>query len=288
MEEPSQLEVICNKLGEPYFKSENCLIFNLDCVKSMRKLKNIGTDLVVTSPPYNIGKEYEDILPIKEYVSWSKKWMGRAARTLNNTGSMWLNLGYTPLQGKARALPLSYLLYDKLPRSLFFMQEIVWNYSAGVACKKMFSPRNEKLLWLVKDENNYKFNLDEVRDKNVKYPNQKKNGKLRCNPLGKNPSDVWAINKVTSGKGRSSKERTEHPAQFPEEMIERIIKVSTNEGDLVIDPFMGSGTVAAVALRLGRRVVGFEKKRKYCKIIKKRLQDYSCGITKTICKNKEA
>ncbi|MGS0147033.1 DNA-methyltransferase, partial [Escherichia coli] len=122
------------------------------------------------------------------------------------------------------------------------------------------------ILWYVKNQDNYKFNLDDIRDPNVKYPNQKKNGKLKCNPLGKNPSDVWQISKVTSGKNRSSKERTEHPAQFPLEMIDRIIKAGSNNRDLVIDPFMGSGTTAIAALKNGRKVIGFEVNSDYVKI----------------------
>ncbi len=102
------------------------------------------------------------------------------------------------------------------------------------------------------------FNLDDVRDPDVKYPNQKKNGKLKCNPLGKNPTDVWTFPKVTSGTNRSSRERTPHPAQFPEAVIERIILACSMPGDIVLDPFLGSGTTPVVARRLDRYVIGFE------------------------------
>ncbi|MFM6250745.1 MAG: site-specific DNA-methyltransferase, partial [Dolichospermum sp.] len=113
------------------------------------------------------------------------------------------------------------LLWDKIP--FYLIQEIVWNYGAGVAGSKFFSPRNEKFLWYVKNPEAYTFNLDDIRDPNVKYPNQKKNGKIKVNPLGKNPTDVWEFPKVTSGQNRSSKERTPHPAQFPSAVIQRII-----------------------------------------------------------------
>lgn len=154
------------------------------------------------------------------------------------------------------------------------IQEVIWNYGAGVAGRKFFSPRNEKLLWYVKDKDNYKFNLDDIRDKNVKYPNQKKNGKLKCNPLGKNPSDVWQIPKVTSGANRSSKERTPHPAQFPMALIERVIKGSSNEGDVVLDPFLGSGTAALVALANKRKFIGFEIDKGYCDLAVKRIEEF--------------
>mgnify|MGYP006387200211 FL=1 len=151
---------------------------------------------------------------------------------------------------------------------------MVWNYAAGVACRKRFSPRNEKLLWYVKDSKNYTFNLDDVRDPDVKYPNQMKNGKLRCNPLGKNPSDVWQITKVTSGKNRASVERTPHPAQFPVMLVERMLKASSNPGDVILDPFMGSGSTAECALRNGRYVIGFELEPKYIGYAGQRITNY--------------
>ena len=151
---------------------------------------------------------------------------------------------------------------------------MIWNYGAGVAGRKFFSPRNEKLLWYVKDQENYVFNLDDIRDKNVKYPNQKKNGKLKCNPLGKNPTDVWQIPKVTSGANRSSKERMPHPAQFPIALIDRIVKVSSNPDGIVLDPFLGSGTSAIVALSNNRKFVGFEINEKYCNLAVGRIKQY--------------
>ena len=174
--------------------------------------------------------------------------------------------------GKGHAVPLAYLLWDKT--NFYMMQEIIWNYGAGVACKYKLSPRNEKIIWYVKNRECYTFNLDDIRDKDVKYPNQKKNGKLRCNTLGKNPSDVWQIAKVTSGTNRASPERAPHPAQFPMDLIERIIKGFSNIGDVILDPFMGSGTVAEVALRNGRKVIGFETKEEYCEYSSHRVNTY--------------
>ena len=150
-----------------------------------------------------------------------------------------LNLGYVSVDRKGKAVPLPYLLWPYIP--FFLIQEIVWNYGAGVATRHSFSPRNEKFLWCVKDSENYVFNLDRVRDKDVKYPNQKKNGKLKCNPDGKNPTDVWTFPKVTSGSQRASPERTPHPAQFPIAVIERIIEACSNEGDIILYGFRHYG-----------------------------------------------
>lgn len=227
-------------------------------------------DLTVTSPPYNIGKEYEKPMPISEYVDWSERWINKVHRLTKPLGAFWLNLGYVSLAGRARAIPLPYLIWDRVP--FYLNQEVVWNYGAGVAAKHSLSPRNEKLLWYVKNAENYTFNLDDIRDPDVAYPNQKKNGKLRCNTIGKNPSDVWQIAKVTSGKDRSSVERAPHPAQFPLDLVDRAIKGTSNIGDVVLDPFMGSGSTAESCLRSGRIAVGFEVKEEYCKFAAQRLR----------------
>ena len=243
-------------LGAPAYEDDDVLIYAGDCVDLLRLLDDESIPLTVTSPPYNIGKEYEKVLDIEDYLGWVEKWTNLVHSKTTSTGSFWLNLGYVSLENRAKAIPLPYLLWDRIP--FFMIQEIIWNYGAGVAGKKFFSPRNEKFNWYVKDSDAYTFNLDSVRDPNVKYPNQKKNGKLRCNPLGKNPTDVWQIPKVTSGRDRSSKERTAHPAQFPIELVKRVILASSNPSDLVLDPFLGSGSTVEAALRTGRKAIGFE------------------------------
>ena len=252
-------------LGEPDFERDRVVLYCADSLRLMRQLSAGIVDLTVTSPPYNIGKEYEKPMPLTSYLDWMSDWIQHVYRLTTQQGALWLNLGYIEVAHKGRAVPLPYLLWDRIP--FYMLQEIVWNYGAGVAAKRTFSPRNEKFLWLVKSEKDYTFNLDAVRDPNVKYPNQKKNGKLRVNPKGKNPTDVWQLPKVTTGEGmtgrRASKERTAHPAQFPEAVVERIILACSNPGDLVMDPFLGSGTTASVAIAQDRYVVGFEINAKY-------------------------
>ncbi len=265
------LAAIAEALGEPYFADESFLLYLGDCVPYMRKLAgHVGVDLTVTSPPYNIGKSYESKKSLEDYVEWSKQWMNLVYATTSEAGSFWLNVGYTPLHPRAKALPLAYLLWDLAPFHL--VQEVVWTYGAGVAGRKFYSPRNEKFLWYVMNEDRYTFNLDAVRDPDVKYPRQYKNGKLKVNPLGKNPTDVWQFPKVTSGMDRSSAERTPHPAQFPEAVIERVVRASSNPGELVLDPFVGSGTTAVVAVRNQRVALGFERDEAYCELAVKRYQ----------------
>lgn len=257
-------------LGKPYYEADGILLYQGDCVDLLASLPDGSVELTVTSPPYNIGKEYELPLTLNGYLEWCSKWMAEIYSVTCPTGSFWLNLGYIPVEGKGRAVPLPYLLWDASPFHL--LQEVVWHYGAGVTAYKSLSPRNEKFLWYVKNSLEYTFNLDDIRDPNVKYPNQKKNGKLKCNPLGKNPTDVWSIPKVTSGRNRSSRERTPHPAQFPEAVIERVVKASSNLGELVLDPFVGSGTSVLVAHRLGRSALGFEIRSDYLDIAVERIE----------------
>jgi adenine-specific DNA-methyltransferase len=252
---------LSDALGNPYWSDDYVRIYHQDALVALRTTPPETVALTITSPPYNIGKEYEEPLPLESYIEWSAAWIAEVHRVTTRVGAFWFNLGYVSLPERAKAIPLPYLLWDRVP--FYLVQEVVWNYGAGVAARTSFSPRNEKFLWYVKEAANYTFNLDAVRDPDVKYPNQKKNGKLKCNPLGKNPTDVWTFPKVTSGANRSSIERTPHPAQFPEAVIERILLACSNEGDVVLDPFLGSGTTAVVARRLGRRVIGFEASEAY-------------------------
>ncbi len=262
-------EIIKEVLGTPFFECKYGMIYNMDCERALSILKEVSFASTITSPPYNIGKAYEQIMPLDDYVNWLAEISKDIYRLTNPDGSYLLNIGYLSIPDKGRAVPISYLLWDKSP--FYLNQEIIWHYEAGVSAKRYLSPRNEKILWYVKDKDNFTFNLDAIRDPDVKYPNQKKNGRLRCNTIGKNPSDVWNIAKVTSGKDRSSEERTSHPAQFPEDLIKRLMLGFTNEEDLVLEPFLGSGTVGAVAVELNRRFLGFEIDKVYCEIAKRRI-----------------
>ena len=264
------LEIVRADLGTPYYESADVLLYRGDCTELLGRLNQPVVDLTVTSPPYNIGKEYERILPLAQYVSWCGKWMSLVHELTVPTGSFWLNVGYVAVAGQGSAVPLAYLLWDQSPFHL--RQEVVWNYGAGVAARRSFSPRNEKLLWYVRDPARYHFDLDAVRDPDVKYPNQKKNGRLKCNPLGKNPSDVRQIAKVTSCANRASRERTCHPAQFPAELVTRVVRSCSPAGGLVLDPFVGSGTTCVVARRHQRPSVGIDVRSDYLDMAIARLE----------------
>lgn len=261
-------------LGEPFFSQSGFILYQGDCTELLDRLceSNVRIELTVTSPPYNIGKEYEHPLSVEEYVSWCSHWMEQIYRITTDNGAFWLNVGYLEIPGKGLCVPIPYLLWNKSP--FYLLQEVVWTYGAGVSAKQRLSPRNEKWLFYVRDIQNYTFNIDDIRDPNVKYPNQKKNGKFRCNPLGKNPSDVWEFSKVTTGKNRSSKERTGHPAQFPLEVIERVVKASSNPTNIVLDPFAGSCSSGIAATGLGRIFVGFEMRYDYCQLAVERFTKF--------------
>lgn len=258
-------------LGPATYDRNGILLYEGDAVELLAGLPEGILDITVTSPPYNIGKEYETPLETARYLDWCESWIGGIYRATAPNGAFWLNLGYVALPARARAIPIAYLLWDRVPFSL--VQEIVWQYGAGVAARRAYSPRNEKFLWYVRDLEDFYFDLDAVRDPNIKYPNQFKNGKRKVNLAGKNPGDVWSFPKVTSGRNRSSRERTPHPAQFPVAVIERVLKGSGRPGGLILDPFMGSGTTAEVAMTLGRPVIGFELNACYIEIAIERLEN---------------
>ena len=272
----SSLDQIRTVLGRPSYESHGVLLYEVESVTAMGMLSSELFDLTITSPPYNIGKEYENQIPLDDYIEWTKEWIRNVYRLCRPHGSFWLNLGYIQVPHVAKAMPIPYLVWERIP--FYLLQEVVWNYGAGVSTKKMFSPRNEKFLWYVKSPQHYTFHLDAVRDPNVKYPNQRKNGKLRVNPLGKNPTDVWQIPKVTTGEGvdgrRASPERTPHPAQFPIAVIDRIVKACSNPGDVVFDPFVGSGTTVEVAIANNRLAVGFEINKNYVRIAANRIEQF--------------
>jgi len=267
-----RFEQIVSVLGNPAYRNDRCAIYSADALELLQDLPKGCIDLSVTSPPYNIGKTYEEVMALDDYLSWCEEWINLLHLAATPSGAFWLNLGYLAVPGRAKAVPIPYLLWERVP--FFLLQEIVWNYGAGVAARHTFSPRNEKFLWYVRDPEGYTFNLDDVRDPDVKYPNQKKNGKLKCNPLGKNPSDVWQIPKVTSGANRSSTERTAHPAQFPVAVIERIVKASSNQGDLLLDPFSGSGSLVEAALKEGRFSIGIEILPEYVELSVARIKNH--------------
>lgn len=244
-------------------------IINDDSLKVIKTFGNDSIDLVITSPPYNIGKEYESVIDIESYKQWVHQYIKEFYRLVKATGSVVFQVGNYVEKGKV--YPLDCLLFDLFLQEGFIPRNrIVWHFGHGLHAKKRFSGRHETLLWFTKTDG-YKFYLDPIRVPQ-KYPSKKhykgvKKGQLSGNPLGKNPSDVWEISNVKN----NHPEKTEHPCQFPIELVSRCIKSMTDEEDIVMDPFLGSGTTAVSAIQENRNWIGIEKNNYYCRIARERI-----------------
>jgi adenine-specific DNA-methyltransferase len=240
-----------------------------DCTDFLDSLEPGCASMCITSPPYNVGKEYESNLPQDKYIKWVSEVAAGIERSLSEGGSLFWQVGSMVDSGEVFPIDaITYPIFKSLGMRL--RNRIVWTFGHGLHCKRRFSGRHETCLWFTKGDN-YQFNLDDVRIPS-KYPGKKhfkgpKKGQLSGNPLGKNPSDVWDIPNVKY----NHPEKTDHPCQFPEELVRRAMLATTRVGDLVIDPFMGSGTTAAAALALGREWAGAEKSPSYWPIIEQRV-----------------
>jgi adenine-specific DNA-methyltransferase len=240
-----------------------------DCLKLLPTIPDNFVQLVVTSPPYNLGKPYEGKLEMKQYLEQQKAVIEECVRILKPQGSICWQVGNYVDNGEI--IPLDILLYPIFAGlGLHLRNRIVWTFGHGLHASKRFSGRYEVILWFTKTDE-YVFNLDAVRVPQ-KYPNKKHfkgphKGELSGNPLGKNPEDVWDIPNVKS----NHIEKTDHPAQFPIELIERLVLSMTNEKDWIYDPFLGYGTSALAALIHNRKAIGSEIFTEYNRITKDRL-----------------
>nr|WP_313635207.1 site-specific DNA-methyltransferase [Brevundimonas diminuta] len=244
-----------------------------ECVASMEAMAAGSVDLVVTSPPYlNIGMPYGDTFAsVEDYIEFSRQWITAATRVLKPGGAMWINVGMHKAGPNSR-VPITYYLFPLIVGTgLTFVQEIVWDRRAQQNTTQRFSTRSERWLYLVKPgvlkggrgrpkAISPTFNLDAVRRPST-------SADKRNNPAGANPADIWAFTQVHG----TAKERTEHPCPFPQAMIERIVLACSNPGDVVLDPFGGSGTTGAAAIEHGRSAVLIEREPTYWPIIEKRL-----------------
>lgn len=245
------------------------VLFEGDCLKLLSQVPDEFAKLVVTSPPYNLGKDYEDKLELTEYIKQQCKVIKECVRILDNEGSICWQVGNFVDNGEIIPLDIKlYPIFDSL--GLHLRNRIIWHFGHGLHASKRFSGRYEVVLWFTKN-GNYTFNLDSVRIPQ-KYPKKKhfkgpNKGKLSCNPKGKNPSDVWNIPNVKA----NHVEKTIHPCQFPVELIERLVLSLTNEEDWVFDPFMGVGTTAIAALVNNRKAMGAEIIPEYIKTTYERI-----------------
>lgn len=246
------------------------VLYEGDCLDLLSRIPDKFVKLVVTSPPYNLGKPYESRLDMDEYLAQQRRVIEECVRVLDGRGSICWQVGNYVDDGEI--IPLDVLLYPIFASlGLRLRNRIVWHFGHGLHASKRFSGRYEVILWFTKG-NEYIFNLDAVRVPQ-KYPKKKyfkgpKKGQLSGNPLGKNPGDIWEIPNVKA----NHVEKTIHPCQFPVELIERLVLSMTDEGDWVLDPFIGVGTTAIAALMHNRKAIGTEIVPEYVEVAKKRIR----------------
>lgn len=264
--------------------NEKVVVHDGDCIDMLSMIPNDSLQLIATSPPYNIGKEYEKKLLLNAYLEQQAKVIKECARTLSPKGSICWQVGNYVDRGSI--VPLDTVLYPIFAGlGLKMRNRIIWHFEHGLHCTRRFSGRYETIMWFTKTDE-YTFNLDPVRVPQ-KYPGKKhfkgpKAGQFSSNPLGKNPGDLWVIPNVKS----NHVEKTAHPCQFPVELIERLILSMSDEDDWVLDPFLGTGTTAIAAVKHGRRAAGAEIVPKYVKLARTRIEQEIKGTLKTRPMNK--
>ena len=240
--------------------------------------------LIVTSPPYNLGKEYEGKSSLYAYLAAQEKVIRECVRLLHPQGSLCWQVGNYVKSGAI--VPIDTLLFPVFQSlKLKLRNRIVWCFGHGLHCTKRLSGRYETINWWTKDDD-YTWNLDPIRVPS-KYPNKKhfkgpNVGKLSGNPKGKNPSDVWVFPNVKN----NHPEKTSHPCQFPVELVERLVLSMTNEDDAVLDPYMGVGSALIAALLHGRNAYGCDTVNEYVNIAQKRIEELRTGTIKIRPKEK--
>jgi len=257
------------RIAHSYEPTADVTLYSGDCRQLLEQIPNGEAQLIVTSPPYNIGKEYEKRVPVEEYVSQQSEVMGLCVRKLSRTGSICWEVGNYVDDGEI--IPLDILLYPIFKQyGLKLRNRIVWHFGHGLHCSKRLSGRHEAILWFTKSDD-YSFNLDPIRVPQ-KYPGKTRykgpnRGSPSGNPLGKNPGDVWIFPNVKA----NHPEKTVHPCQFPAELVERLVLSMTEPGDLVLDPFIGVGTSAVAAVMHKRRAAGADTVKEYLRIAEQRI-----------------
>ena len=233
-----------------------------DCIEILRPVRKPFADLIFADPPFNIGCKYDkyhDKVKSKNYIAWTKDWMTACKEVLKPHGSFYIAIGDEYAANVK-------IIADEL--GLFLRNWLIWHYTFGQQMKKKFARSHTHIFYFVNDKNNFTFNDHAVRvpsDRQLIYNDR------RANPAGKMPDDVWTEYSRVCG---TFKERTGwHPCQMPESLLKRIIAVSSNPGDCVLDPFSGSGTTAAAAYQLGRNYVALDISEKYVKNAKERLTE---------------
>jgi len=274
---------------EIFHQSEFKLIVG-DIKETLKKEESEKFDLIITSPPYNIGKEYEVKKSIENYLLDQENVINELIRVLSHNGSICWEVGNYVNKGEIYPLDIFYYNIFK-NHGLKLRNRIIWRFGHGLHASNRFSGRYETILWFTKSDS-YIFNLDDVRIPS-KYPGKRhfkgpKKGKLSGNPKGKNPSDVWDILvsdwnsevwEIPNVKSNHP-EKTIHPCQYPIELVERCVLALTNKDSWILDPYVGVGSTIIAALKNSRNAIGVDKESKYIKIALDRIEKLKNGTLK--------
>jgi site-specific DNA-methyltransferase (adenine-specific) len=261
-------------------------VYNRDCIAGMKKLDDGVVDLAFADPPFNIGYDYDvyhDRLESRRYLDWSLEWTAEVVRVLKPSGTFWLAIG------DEYAAELKVMLQQE--HRLVSRSWVVWYYTFGVNCTNKFSRSHAHLFYMVKDPESFTFNAD---DPAIRIPSARQlvYGDKRANPKGRLPDDTWILRPQDIPESFASDEDTWyfprvcgtfkeragwHGCQMPEQLLGRIIQACSNRGELVLDPFAGSGTTLATAKKLERHYLGFELSKEYAAQVRKRLAAITPG-----------
>lgn len=251
-------------------------------------------NLIVSSPPYGIGKSYEGFETIENYKAWAQKLVPLLKEMLLPNGAICWQVG-THVGKNGEYLPLDVIYIPIFLENGFVLKNrIIWKFGSGLHSNTRLSGRYETVLWFVRDNSNYTFNLDPIRisskepgKRSYKGPNK---GKLSGNPLGKNPSDVWKIIQdeweegefdFPNVKSNHPEKEKDHPCQYPVELAERCILAFSNENDIVLDPFVGTGSTGCASVFHKRRFIGIDMSKEFIAIAIKRIDSAIEGTLKT-------
>ncbi|OQX26058.1 MAG: site-specific DNA-methyltransferase [Desulfobacteraceae bacterium IS3] len=273
-----------------FHSSADIVLYHGDALQFVSTIPDNTISLIITSPPYNLGKKYENQVSISKYLETQEEIISQLYRILRQDGSLCWQVGNYVENGEVYPLDiLYYQIFKNL--GMYLRNRIIWYFGHGLHASKRFSGRYETLLWFTKSDH-YVFNLDPVRIPS-KYPGKRyykgpNIGKLSGNPYGKNPSDVWefiakewdeALWNIPNVKSNHP-EKTIHPCQYPIELVERCVLALTKKNDWVYDPYAGVGSALLAALIHGRKAAGSEKEQEYVKIARDRIRDYYNGTLK--------
>ncbi|CAT04895.1 Modification methylase HpaI [Mesomycoplasma conjunctivae] len=233
-----------------------------NAIEELKKIESKSINLIVTDPPYNLNKDYgnnKDNLKFEEYLEFSRQWLTEAKRILKDDGTIYIFMG-------TRYISYIYSILEK-ELNMHFNSWITWFYTQGIGKTKGFSPRHDDILMFTKHKSKFTFNLDDIRVPQKFYRSVN-------NMRGANPGNVWQF----SHMHYCNKNRKKHPTQKPEGLYERMILVSSNENDTVLDPFVGSGTMLRVCQQTNRRGIGIDINEEYVRMCKERLEEDFTGF----------